>query len=88
MISVRKELQRLCQSFMFELTSSLQLGHQLRPLPSMLQRWHDKLEATLLDAMMIGRQLERADNEPPPPPTVDELADTKPLKTRPPPPKR
>lgn len=88
MTPIRKQLERLTDGLLFEITSALALAYQVRPLPSIVQRWRDKAEAALIEAMLIGQ----ANAQQPlaaakPDETVDELADTKPLKTRPPPPK-
>jgi xanthine/CO dehydrogenase XdhC/CoxF family maturation factor len=80
--SVRKRLARLTDGLLFEVTSALALAHQIRPHPSLIQRWRDKMESALIEAMLIGQHEARlAEDEQ----AEVELADTRPLKTQPPP---
>jgi hypothetical protein len=78
--TVRKRIARLTDNLLWEVTSVLALAHQVRPLPSVISRWRDKIEASLIEAMLIG-QHEAREREP----TDEEMADTRPLKTQPPP---
>jgi hypothetical protein len=73
--SVRKRISYLTDRVLLEITTGLSLAYQLRPLPSLIQRWRDHLEIALVDAMLVGK----AEAEVPLPLTA-ELADTQPVK--------
>lgn len=78
MTSVRKRISYLTDRVMAEITTGLALAYQLRPLPSLIQRWRDHLEIALVDAMLVGK----AEAEKPLPAEA-ELADTQPVKAPP-----
>lgn len=74
MTSVRKRISYLTDRVMLEITTGLALAYQLRPLPSLIQRWRDHLEIALVDAILVGK----AESEMQPPAEA-ELADTQPV---------
>lgn len=78
MTSVRKRISYLTDRVMLEITTGLALAYQLRPLPSLIQRWRDHLEIALVDAMLVGKA-EAEVREP----AEAELADTQPVKAPP-----
>lgn len=77
MSSARKRLERLTDGLLFEFTSVMALVYKVRPLPSIVQRWRDKTEAALIEAMMIGQYENRDPREGAP--FDDPLEDTRPI---------
>jgi hypothetical protein len=83
----RMKLEALVTRLKTELVSTLIVEYALRLKPTTLEKF-DKLFRAALDAARLIGQLHAArpyDQEPLPE-TEDELADTRPMRTRPPPP--
>jgi len=80
--SARKRLERITDGLLFEFTSTLALTYSIRPMPSVIQRWRDKTEAALIEAMLMGQHEAQRSNDNGSP-FDDPLEDTRPLSKRP-----
>jgi DNA transposition AAA+ family ATPase len=81
----RERLDALITHVRTQLVSRLIVEYALRLKPETLE-WLDKLLRTAIDAAKLIGQLHAARPDTDEKPETDELADTRPMKTRPPPP--